>query len=211
VEPVAAARGSDGQALARLFELTSVVPLAGFALIHLLTYGRVLFGAVEVGSRQAPSALAVVGEALGVWLPLAFHAIYGFVIWARRASAPERAPSARAWLFLHRGSGVVLGIFLVDHCLRFRLPILQGDRYPAESLHAVARELSTTSGGFPVLAGAHELGTLALAFHLAFGLWRVVERRTEGAAAQRWRVACVGIGVLFALVGTLTVVRLAAG
>jgi succinate dehydrogenase / fumarate reductase cytochrome b subunit len=211
VEPVAAVRGSDEGRLERLFELTSVVPLAGFGFLHLFTYGRVLFGVVEVGSRQAPSALAIVGEALGVWLPLAFHAVYGFAIWARRASTPARAPSERAWLFLHRGTGVVLGVFLVDHCLRFRLPILQGDRYPAESLHAVARELSTTVGGFPVLAGAHELGTLALAFHLAFGLWRVVERRTAGAVAQRWRMVCVGIGLLFALVGTLTVVRLAAG
>jgi succinate dehydrogenase/fumarate reductase cytochrome b subunit len=211
VEPVAAVRGSGGQPLERLFELTSVLPLSGFALLHLSTYGRVLFGAVEVGSRQPPSGWAVAGEALGVWLPLAFHTLFGFVIWARRPPAKALPDSERALLVLHRVSGLVLGGFLVDHWLRFRLPILQGDRYPAESLHALARELSTTVGGFPVLAGVHELGTLALAFHLAFGLWRVVERRTDAALARRLRAVCIGVGVLFALVGTLTVVRLAAG
>jgi succinate dehydrogenase/fumarate reductase cytochrome b subunit len=211
VEPVAAVRGSGGQPLERLFEITSVVPLSGFALLHLSTYGRVLFGAVEIGSRQPPSGWALLGEVLGVWLPLAFHAGFGFVIWARRAPAPALPDSDRALLFLHRATGLLLGGFLVDHWLRFRLPILEGDRYPAESLHALARELSTTVGGVPVLAGAHALGTLALGFHLAFGLWRVVERRTEAALARRLRAVCIGVGVIFALVGTLTVVRLAAG
>ncbi len=210
MEPVAA-HPTSRQLLERLFELTSVLPLSGFALLHLLTYGRVLFGAVEVGSRHPPSGWAIAGEALGVWLPLAFHAVYGFVIWARRAAEPVRVESDRAELFLYRLTGVVLGVFLVDHCLRFRLPILQGDRYPAESVQALARELSTTVGGFPVLAGAHALGALALAFHLAFGLSRVATRHTDGVRAKRLRVACLAVGVLFALVGTLTVVRLAAG
>jgi succinate dehydrogenase/fumarate reductase cytochrome b subunit len=211
VEPVAAVRGSGGQPLERLFELTSVIPLSGFALLHLLTYGRVLLGATEFGSRHPPSGWALLGEARGVWLPLGFHTVFGFVSWARRAPAPPARDSDLALLFLHRASGLVLGGFLVDHWLRFRLPILQGDRYPAESLHALARELSTTIGGFPVLAGVHELGTLALAFHLAFGLRRVVERRTRGVLARRLRAVCIGVGVFFGLVGTFSVVRLAAG
>jgi succinate dehydrogenase/fumarate reductase cytochrome b subunit len=114
MEPVAGARTS-GQVLERLFELTSVLPLCGFALLHLVTYGRVLFGAVEVGSRHSPSGWAIAGEALGVWLPLAFHAVYGFVLWARRAAQPVRVEAERARLLLYRLTGVVLGVFLVDH------------------------------------------------------------------------------------------------
>lgn len=205
-----AADGERGEHLGRWFEITSVVPLAGFALLHLASYARVAFGATELGSRHAPSSWALAGEVVGIWLPLAFHAIAGFVVWARRAPTAVAAPD-RAWLLLQRLTGLVLGGFLVDHALRFRLPILTGDRYPAESVQALARELSTTLNGFPLLAGAHELGTLALSFHLGFGLWRVAERRTSGVVQSRLRLLCIGVGVLWALFGSFVVVRLAAG
>ena len=196
--------------LERWFELTSVVPLAGFALLHLGTYGRVLFGTTELGSRHAPSGWALAGEVLGIWLPLAFHAVFGFVVWARRAQRAVEAPNG-PWLFLHRLTGLAVGGFLVDHALRFRLPILTGERYPAESVQALARELSTTLNGFPLLAGVHLLGTLALSFHLGFGLRRVAERHTSGNTASWLGRVCVGVGVLWALIGTCTLLRLATG
>jgi len=204
-------KNSNPTKLERWFEVTSVLPLGGFALLHLVTYGRVLFGATEIGSRHAPSGWALAGEVLGVWLPLAFHAVFGFVVWARRAPVEERAEPRHAYLLLHRATGLVLGGFLLDHALRFRLPILLGERHPAESVQALARELSTTLRGFPVLAGLHELGTLALAFHLGYGLWRVTERRAGAASARRLRPVCASIGALWALGGTFIVVRLATG
>lgn len=104
-----------------------------------------------------------------------------------------------------------MALFLADHFVRFRLPILTGDRYPAESVGALARELSTTVAGFPLLAAGHALGTLALSFHLGYGLMRISERRARPEHQRRLRMLCAGIGVVTAIFGTLTVVRLAAG
>jgi succinate dehydrogenase/fumarate reductase cytochrome b subunit len=210
VGPAALAKGSTSRSLERWFEVTSVLPLAGFVLIHLASYGRAALGVTEIGVRHGPSAVALVGEVLGVWLPFGFHAAYALPLWRRRRREAEPA-SAQAWLALHRLTGGVLGLFLVDHFLRFRLPILRGDRYPAESVEVLARELSRTVAGIPLVAGLHALGTLALSFHLGYGLWRVAERHVSPAAAGRARVACLVIGGLFGAVGTLTVVRLAAG
>ncbi|HTQ07208.1 MAG TPA: hypothetical protein VMI54_25300, partial [Polyangiaceae bacterium] len=142
--------------LERGFELTSVVPLAGFAVLHLGNYARALFGAPEIGSRHAVSGLAVAGEAVGIWLPLAFHVALAGPIWRRRRR--EQPPPASApWLTLHRLTGVILAPFVIDHFVRFRWPILRGDRYPAESVLALARELSSTVGGVPLLAAWHAL------------------------------------------------------
>jgi succinate dehydrogenase/fumarate reductase cytochrome b subunit len=210
VEPAAPRAGSSGPALERLFELTSVVPLAGFALLHCVTYGRAAWGASEVGYRHAPSAFALAGEAIGIWLPLGFHVLYAWPLWQRRrrVAAPERE---RAWLALHRLAGALLGLFLCDHFVRFRWPILVGDRYPADSLTVLAAELSQTTAGFPLVAALHALGTLALAFHLGYGLWRVVERRVRADRRRPAGAACAALGGLVAVIGTLAVVRLATG
>jgi succinate dehydrogenase/fumarate reductase cytochrome b subunit len=202
---------SADRVLERSFEVTSVVPLAGFALVHLATYGRALFGATEIGGRQPVSGWVIAAEALVIWLPLGFHAVYSLSAWRRRRQRESVAPSDRAWLALHRLSGVLLAFFLVDHFVRFRLPVVCGDRYPAESVLALARELSTTVAGFPLLAGAHALGTLALSFHLGYGLMRLADRYVAPASKRRVRAACAGLGVVLALSGTLTVLRLAAG
>ena len=210
MEPAASATSKTVDALERVFEVTSVLPLAGFALLHVGTYAPALFGATEIGGRHAPSGWALAGEALGIWLPLGFHTIYALPLWlARRRAAPAGGPAA--WLALHRVTGLLLACFLVDHFVRFRLPILEGDRYPAESVQALARELSSTTSGVPLVAAFQALGTLSLAFHLGYGLWRVAERHAAAHAQRPLRVACVAVGALFGLLGTLTVVRLATG
>ena len=202
---------STDRALEFAFELTSVVPLAGFALLHLATYGRALFGVSEIGARAPISAFSILLEAFGLWLPLGFHALFGYFVWRRRKQSEAIPAGDRAWLALHRLSGAVLALFLADHFVRFRLPILRGDRYPAESVVALARELSTTIAGFPLLAAGHALGTLALSFHLGYGLMRIADRRARPELKQRMRMLCGGVGVVTAIFGTLTVVRLAAG
>ncbi len=210
MDPAGSAHGSARAAFERVFALTSVVPLAGFAVLHLGNYARALFGATALGDRHAPSGWALGGEAVLVWLPLAFHVALAGPVWRRRRTEPtepRKAPS----LALHRLTGALLAPFVVDHFVRFRWPILRGDRYPAESVLALARELSSTVAGFPLLAAWHALGTLALSYHLGYGLSRVAERYARKSALGRLRVLSFGVGVLAAVFGTLTIVRLATG
>jgi succinate dehydrogenase/fumarate reductase cytochrome b subunit len=211
VQAAGSAPSATDRALELAFEVTSVVPLAGFALLHVATYGRALFGATDIGARAPISAWIFALEAFGLWLPLGFHTLFGYFVWRRRRQSESAPTDGRAWLALHRLTGAVLVLFLADHFVRFRLPILTGDRYPAESVVALARELSTTIAGFPLLAAWHALGTLALSFHLGYGLMRIADRRARPELKRRMRLVCAGVGVVTAIFGTLTVVRLAAG
>jgi succinate dehydrogenase/fumarate reductase cytochrome b subunit len=211
VEPAAPATRAVGSTLARWFELTSVAPLSAFALLHVASYGRVLFGMEELGAWERPPVANRVAEVLLVWTPLLLHVALAPRVYGQRQPEPHLDASTRASLALHRLSGLVLGVFLVDHFARFRLPILRGERYPAEALGSLAAELSRLTWGVPLVAGLHALGTLAVAFHTSYGLWRVALRypRLVPPEAARW--ACAGLGLLLALVGTLTIIRLATG
>ena len=202
---------TTSDAWGRWFELTSVVPLAGFVLVHVGTYASVLFGASELGARRSPSVLAIGAEALFVWLPFAFHVAMAPSVWSRRSRVGTPSPSERATLALHRGAGVVVGVFLLDHFVRFRLPILRGERYPAESLSLLAAELSRTTFGVPLVASLHALGVLALAFHLGIGLHRIAARYPSPASARTALAVGIGVALGTAVLGTLTVIKLAAG
>jgi succinate dehydrogenase/fumarate reductase cytochrome b subunit len=193
--------------LDRAFELTSVVPLGAFVVIHFIDYGRVLFGASEIGARRHPALLVVVAEALLVWLPLAGHAVWSFFV-MRRRRATEASSAA---LVAHRIAGVVVGVFLVDHFVRFRLPILLGRVHPGDSIVRLAAELSSTRAGVPWVAALHLVGTLALAFHLTMGVRRMVERSERFRSSPLLRASSVVAGVLLGLFGVLTILRLAGG
>jgi succinate dehydrogenase/fumarate reductase cytochrome b subunit len=193
--------------LDRAFELTSVFPLGAFVVMHLIDYGRVLFGAGEIGARRHPALVVVVAEALLVWLPLVGHAAWSFSV-TRRRRATEASSAA---LVAHRIAGVVVGLFLVDHFVRFRLPILLGRVHPGDSVVRLAAELSSTRAGVPWVAALHLVGILAVAFHLTMGLRRMAERSERFRSSPLVRATSVGAGVLVGLLGVLTILRLAAG
>jgi len=191
----------------RAFELTSVVPLAAFVVIHALDYGRVLLGAEEIGARRHPSIPALVTEALLVWLPIVGHAAWSFVIFRRRRAAE----SGSASILAHRIAGIVVGLFLADHFVRFRLPLLSGRSHSGDSVLRLAAELSSTRGGVPWVAAFHLVGTVAVAFHLAVGLRRIADRSPRLRESPVVRAGCLAAGVVTGLVGIVTILRLATG
>lgn len=191
----------------RAFELTAVVPLGVFVLLHSFDYGRVLFGEQTLGSRRHPSALLIALEVLLVWLPFAGHAVLSLAVWRRRRTAEARTALAAA----HRVAGVVAGLFLVDHFVRFRLPILRGLTHSGDSLVRLAAELSSTRGGIPWVAAFHLAGVVAVSCHLTLGLLRIAERSERLRTSRALRAGSLFAGIAVGLVGVLTILRLATG
>jgi hypothetical protein len=177
-------------------------------LLHSLDYGRVLLGASEIGGRRSPSFVVLAAEALLVWMPLFGHALFSISVWKRRKPAVE---ADRALLLSHRLAGVVAGLFLVDHFVRFRLPILRGEALPRDSVVRLAAELSETRGGVPWTAAVHLVGIIAVAFHLGAGLLRIAERSERFRTSRAARASSIGIGIVTGIVGVLTILRLAGG
>jgi succinate dehydrogenase/fumarate reductase cytochrome b subunit len=197
--------------LERVFALTSVVPLGAYVVLHVLDYARVLGGAQTIGARHPPPTWQLVLEALFVWLPFAVHVALAIPLWRARRREPPADGQARALLVMHRLAGVAILAFFADHFVRFRVPILTGRLEPADSVQHLAAELSRTQAGFPWVAALHLLGTIAVAFHLTFGLRQIALRSPRYAGSGALRIATLGLGVLLLFCGLFTLVHLAAG
>jgi len=196
-----------GGVLRRLFELAGVVPLGVFVLVHVASYATALFGRSSFGAAERGSVLALAAEVVCVWLPLAFHAVYGAWLGFGRL---ESDVSVRRRTVLLRVTGIFALVFIALHAAWLRLPLLLGERGPEDVQQMLAAGLSETFQGVPLTAALHIAGLGVVLFHLALGLPRFIEKWGLGEAVVARRAAAIACAALFAL-GVATVVQFATG
>lgn len=165
--------------LRRLHSLSGVVPAGTFLAVHLWTNSAATGGREPfehaVGAIQGVPGLALV-EALGIALPLAFHALYGVWITLDARANVLRYPYARNWMFtLQRVTGAAAFAFIALHVAQLRVPKATG----ALPWTGFYRAL-TVMLGEPGMFALYLLGVTACVVHFANGLW---------SASQTWGVA----------------------
>jgi succinate dehydrogenase/fumarate reductase cytochrome b subunit (b558 family) len=204
--------------LRRLHSLSGVFPVGVFLVSHLWTNARALGGqrAFDRAVRDINHLpfLPVI-EVVGIFLPLAFHAIYGVKLAMDGRPNVGRYPFSRNWLYtLQRASGLVAFAFIAWHLWEFRVAKLLGSMTAEAFYPTLAEHLSSTTAGVPVYAIVYLVGIAACVFHFANGLaafafgWGVcVSRRS-----QRWLGACLAVaGAAVFLMGADTALFFATG
>jgi len=84
---VAPLRAGQGYSflLRRLHSLTGIIPVGAFLFEHILISNATAISGPAAYARQvrflASLPLVPVLELFGIWLPILFHALYGFYIW----------------------------------------------------------------------------------------------------------------------------------
>lgn len=155
----------------------------------------------------------IAAEVALVWVPLAYHGLYGVVVLAGALPrAPSSSPRTRRWLGIT--GALSLGL-IVLHAIHLRVPVATGRFTSTELFDELAGGLSSTIAfGIPALA----LGYLALALvvpvHLALGVYDHLSRRGLLSSARRVRRARLwcGIGATALFVwGASTVIYFATG
>jgi succinate dehydrogenase / fumarate reductase cytochrome b subunit len=118
--------------LRKLHSLSGIIPIGVFLIEHLLTNslafgqgGQQRFNDAVHGLHKLPYLLGL--EVFGIFLPLAFHALYGIKI------ALSAEPNTRAYPYmanrrytLQRITGYIALVFIVVHLLKFRFAHLVG-------------------------------------------------------------------------------------
>ncbi len=150
-------------ALKRAHSLTGVVPIGLFLLEHLFTNSKALQGEAAFNDAAAELArIPYVGavEALGIWLPLAFHMVLGVVIATTSQANLGKHGYARNWQYtLQRVSGVLLVFYILFHTWMTRF---NGDYLNSASAYAyVAKQVSN-----PGVFAFYVIGVLSAAFAL---------------------------------------------
>jgi len=159
----------------------------------------------------------------GIYLPLAFHALYGVRLIFSSRSNLDRYPYNRNFLYmLQRVTGVIAFVFIAFHLWEYRIQKWIGGMHPhsffdvlvARLSHVRTFQLGVFVPAVPWLALFYALGILACVFHFANGIvgfvlsWGIVGSRR----ALRWVnvVATLAGTALFAM-GYATLLYLATG
>lgn len=196
--------------LRKLHQLTGIVPLGAFFLVHMYTNSAAMGGASSFNKHvqdihDIPYLLFV--EIFGIFLPLLFHSIYGVFISVEARPNVFNYNYGRNWFYIfQRVTGIFLFFFLLFHILNFRFGMIPGLNetpiagHANEAFSIVSREFQYAS-----ILILYILGVAATAWHLAYGffLFAVDWGILIGEKAQKYTLyACVGLSVFLFAVGT---------
>jgi succinate dehydrogenase / fumarate reductase cytochrome b subunit len=196
--------------LRKLHQLTGIVPLGLFFLVHMYTNSTAMSGAKVFndhvqGIHDMPYLLFI--EIFGIFLPLLFHSVYGIFISAEARVNVLNYSYGRNWFYVfQRATGIFLFFFLLFHILNFRFGLIPGLNMTPVAGHAdqayaiVSREFQNG-----IILFIYILGVAATAWHLAYGFflfaldWGIL----IGEKAQKTALyASLGLALMLFAVGT---------
>jgi succinate dehydrogenase / fumarate reductase cytochrome b subunit len=201
VAPLRAGQGSSFW-LRRLHSLTGIIPVGAFLFEHLLISNASAIGGPAAYARQVrflgglPLVFAL--ELFGIWLPIAFHALYGFYIWFRGESNVSAYPWSGNWMYAaQRWTGGIAFAYIVWHTWTMRFTGVDLHQYPGASFGKVQAEVFHTS-----LFLFYVVGLIAASWHFAYGIWLFCAKWgvVSGEKAQK-RFLAVCLAFFFLLTG----------
>jgi succinate dehydrogenase / fumarate reductase cytochrome b subunit len=202
---VAPLRAGQGYSflLRRLQSLTGIVPVGLFLIEHFIS---------NAFATRGPSAYAkqvellssfpfVVGlELFGIWLPILFHALYGFYIWYRGEGNLGGYPWIGNWMYTaQRWTGAIAFFYMVWHTWTMRFTGIHLLTHPDAAFGKVQAEFQN-----PWAVAFYALGILCASWHFAYGLWLFAAKwgiTTGDQARRKFGYVCVVIALLFVGVG----------
>lgn len=198
VAPLRAGQGTSFW-LRRLHSLSGIVPVGAFLFEHILISNSTAISGPEAYARQvsflANLPLVFFLELFGIWLPIAFHALYGFYIWYRGDGNTITYPWSGNWMYtLQRWTGGIAFVYIIWHTYTMRFTGVDLHENPAASFGKVQGEVFQTP-----LFLFYVLGLVAASWHFAYGIWLFSAKWgiVSGEKAQkRFLAVCLGLFLL---------------
>lgn len=196
--------------LRRLHSLTGLVPVGVFLLWHLIVNATVLAGGdkfqfmVDQIHQLQKAGLLIVVEMAFIFIPLAFHAVYGVVIaLSADMNAREYRYGPNIRYTLQRWTGIIAFAFIAFHVWQMHWlgEWMGGSMFDAHDAPGSTAAAITKSNWFIAF---YVLGVAASVYHLANGIWTalITWGITIGRRAQRVSgYICTAFGVALGVVG----------
>ena len=205
---VAPLRGGEGYSflLRRLHSLSGIIPIGLFLIEHFVSNA---FATKGPGAYTKQVELLtgfpfVVGlELFGIWLPILYHSLYGFYIWYRGDSNVSDYPWLGNWMYTaQRWTGAIAFFYMAWHTWHLRFSGIHLLNHPASAFGKVQLEFQS-----PWAVAFYAVGIVCASWHFAYGLWLFGAKwgiTTGDRARRRLGYVCFAIGLLFVLVGAVT-------
>lgn len=197
--------------LRRLHSLSGIVPVGAFLLEHILVSNATAIGGPTAYARQvrflASLPLVPVLELFGIWLPILFHALYGFYIWYRGEINIGDYPWMGNWMYtVQRWTGGIAFVYIIWHTWTMRFTGVDLHQLPGASFGKVQAEVFHTG-----LFLFYVAGLICASWHFAYGIWLFCAKWgiiSGEKARRRFLVVCLGFFFVLAGVGLGSLTKL---
>jgi len=191
----------------RLHSLSGIIPIGAFLVEHIVsnfeTWNGPLAYAQQVKFLNALPLVRVL-EWTFIFLPLAFHALYGVWISIRGRANVNVYPWAGNWMYLsQRFTGLIALAYIVYHVWRQRFSGVSLPEHPGAAFHKVQVELS-----HPWILAVYIIAMVATTWHFAYGIWLFAAKWgiTPGdRARRRFAYVCGATGLALCLMGFISI------
>jgi succinate dehydrogenase / fumarate reductase, cytochrome b subunit len=203
VAPLRAGQGTSFF-LRRLHSLTGIIPVGAFLFEHILISNATAIGGPAAYAKQVAFLgglpLVFFLELFFIWLPIAFHGLYGFYIWYRGEGNAVTYPWSGNWMYtVQRWTGGIAFIYIVWHTWTMRFTGIDLHMYPGASFGKVQDEIYQ----WPLFL-FYVVGLIAASWHFAYGIWLFCAKWgivTGEIARKRFLIACICFFFLLSAVG----------
>jgi len=206
VRPLRAGEGHSFL-LRRLHSLSGIVPVGAFLIEHFVSNAYATNGPHAYATQiKFLNSLPFVPflEWGFIYIPILYHALYGIFIWYRGESNLAAYPWQGNWLYTaQRWTGIVAFLYMIQHVYSLRFSGVHLVQYPGAGFGKVQHELAN-----PWMLAFYVVAIVCASWHFAYGIWLFCAKWgiTQGERARRKAgIICLGIGLLFVVVGLITV------
>jgi succinate dehydrogenase / fumarate reductase cytochrome b subunit len=154
----------------RLHSLSGIIPIGAFLVEHILSNFEAVNGPLAYAQQVKflnSLPLVRVLEWAFIFIPLAFHALYGVWIAFRGRSNVNVYPWAGNFGYLtQRITGLIAFAYIVQHVWRQRFAGVSLPEHPGAAFHKVQVELHN-----PWMLAIYVIAMIATCWHFAYGIW----------------------------------------
>jgi len=206
VQPLRAGEGNS-YLWRKLHSLSGIIPIGAFLVEHIVSNFETLNGPLAYAQQVKflnSLPLVRVLEWAFIFIPLAFHAIYGLFIAIRGRSNVNVYPWAGNWMYLsQRITGIIAFLYIVQHVWRQRFSGISLPENPGAAFHKVQVELSN-----PWMLAIYVIAMIATTWHFAYGIWLFAAKWgiTPGEKARKkFGYVCTAFGLALCLMGLASI------
>lgn len=193
--------------LRRMHSLSGVFPVGFYLIEHFFSNAFATNGPWGYANQVkflTSLPFVFILELLFIWIPILYHALYGFWVWYRGEANVADYPWTGNWLYsAQRWTGGIAFVFMVFHTWEMRFTGVSLFHHPGAAFGKVQSSLEN-----PWVLAFYVVGIVAASWHFAYGLWLFSVKwglvAGEG-ARRRLGYACFGVAVMFIAVGLLVV------
>ena len=191
----------------RLHSLSGIVPIGAFLIEHIVsnfeTWNAPLAYAKQVLFLNSLPLVRVL-EWTFIFIPLAFHALYGVYIAIRGRNNVNVYPWAGNWGYLtQRITGIIALLYIGYHVWTQRFSGVSLPENPGEAFHKVQMALAN-----PWVLAFYVIGMIATCWHFGYGIWLFAAKWgiTPGdKARKRFGYICAAFAAALCIMGLISI------